>query len=106
MWGSASSKVAALAIRSCTSSSQRRRIAHVALVKIHVVFRQIAAIEQGARLAQIQIDVQIKLRRCRDFAKLRKSGIRRLPASQGVKQLSSTLQAVGNIYLLFDHPRG
>ena len=44
-------------------TAQRRRIGHIALVELHVFFREVGGVHQRARRAEVEVDVQIEFLR-------------------------------------------
>src|ERR1039458_5753120 len=69
-------------LRRQPSSAQRTRIAHIALVEIHVFLGQIAGIHHRVGFAKVEINVQIKFLRRNGGAKLLERRLRRLAALQ------------------------
>ena len=82
-----------------------RRVGHVALVEVHVFFRQVGGIHHGAGFAEIQVDVQIKFLRRDGGAELLERRLRRLAALETPQNFPAAGRAVANVHLLLHDRR-
>src|ERR1035437_2242263 len=77
-----------------TLTTKRTRIAHVALVEIHVSFRQIGSVNHRTGPAEVQVDVQIKFLGRDGGAQFLERRLRRLTTLETPQNLPTVSNAV------------
>src|SRR5262249_5199997 len=86
-------------------STQRRRISHVTLIKIHVLFREVGSVHERARASEVEADMQIKFLWRHSRTKLFEARARWLAALQAPENFPIAWRAVTNVDLVFNHGR-
>src|SRR2546427_3105090 len=84
------------------SAPQRRRVAHVALVEIHVLLSQVGGVDHRAGGAEVEVDVEVEFLERDGGAQVFEAGFGRLATLEAPENFPATGSAVADVHPFFD----
>src|SRR5437773_955706 len=83
-------------------AAQRRGIADIAFVELDIFLGEIGAVNYGAGLAEIQVNVQVEFLKCDGGAEFFEAGLGRLAALEAPEDFAAAGSAVADVHPFLD----